>query len=77
MFPFKFELSGEGLEVKLGSWVLRRIYYHDIAGVEPGSTFWNEHWCNFGPFEFVTVRRKSGLIKNFIINPPAPRKVHK
>ena len=70
MFPFTFLLSGEALEVKLGSWVVRRIYYRDMAGVEPGSVFWNEHWCNFRPCEFITVKRKSGLVRNFVINPP-------
>ena len=46
MFPFKYELSGEGLEVKLGSWVVRRIFYRDMAGAEPGlasrKVFWDE-----------------------------------
>jgi len=70
MFPFKYELTREGLEVKLGSWTVRRIFYSDMTGVEPGYVFWNEHWSNFWPWEFITVRRKSGLIKNFVINPP-------
>ena len=70
MFPFKYELAGEGLEVKLGSWVVRRIFYRDMTGAEAGMAFWNEHWSNFWPWEFITIRRKTGLIKNFVINPP-------
>ena len=70
MFPFTYELSGEGLEVKLGRWVVRRIYYSDMTGAKQGYAFWNEHWSNFWPWEHITVRRKTGLIKNFVINPP-------
>lgn len=70
MFPFTYELGVEGLEVKLGPWVVRRIYYSDMTGAERGYPFWNEHWSNFWPWEFITIRRKSGLIKNFVINPP-------
>lgn len=70
MFPFTYELAGDGLEVKLGSWVVRRIYYSDMLGAELGCAFWNEHWSNFWPWEFITIRRKSGLVKNFVINPP-------
>lgn len=70
MGPFTYELAGEGLEVRLGSWVVRRILYSDMAGAEPGMAFWNEHWSNFWPWEFVTIRRKTGFVKNFVINPP-------
>ena len=70
MFPFTYELSGEGLEVRFGPWVVRRIYYSDMTGAEAGYAFWNEHWSNFWPWEHITVRRKTGLIKNFVINPP-------
>ena len=70
MFPFTYELSGEGLEVRFGPWVVRRIYYSDMTGAEPGYAFWNEHWSNFWPWEHLTIRRKTGLIKNFVINPP-------
>ena len=70
MFPFTYELSGEGLEVIFGPWVVRRIYYSDMTGAKPGYAFWNEHWSNFWPWEHITIRRKTGLIKNFVINPP-------
>lgn len=65
----KFELGSEGVEVKLGSLTLRRIRYDDIESVSDGPAFWNEHWVNFYPFEYITIRRKSGLIRNFVINP--------
>ena len=70
MFPFHFELAETGLEVKFGQWTVRRILYSDMEGVAPGSAAWNEHWNNFWPWRFVTIRRRSGLIRNFVINPP-------
>ena len=70
MFPFNFKLAETGLEVKLGALTVRRISYSDMEGVEPGSALWNEHWNNFRPWQFITIRRRSGLIRNFVINPP-------
>lgn len=69
MIPFQFDLADKELQVKLGNVVLRRIPYSNIEGVDDGYKLWNEHWCNVWPFRYVTVKRKSGLIKNFVINP--------
>ena len=68
--PFDYELSDLELRVKLGSFVVRRIAYRDMAGVS-GYSFVNEHWTNIWPhpFGFVTIRRKSGFFKNFLITP--------
>lgn len=68
-FPFSYHLGLDSLEVRLGSWVVRRIYYVDIAGIAHGYRLWNEHWCNLWPLHFLAIRRKSGLIRNFLINP--------
>ncbi|MFA6434858.1 MAG: hypothetical protein WCW52_09200 [Elusimicrobiales bacterium] len=70
MFPFTFELGAAALEVKLRSWTVRRVLYSDMESVEPRCAFWNEHWCNFLPWRFVTIRRRSGFARNFVINPP-------
>jgi len=68
-FPFRYHLGETGVEVKLGSYTARRIRYDDIVEVRNGHPFWNEHWTNFWPWRFLTLRRKSGLIRNFVINP--------
>lgn len=69
-FPFSYVLGDDGLQVQLGPWTIRRIRYDDIEEVQPGYALWNEHWCNVWPFRYVTIRRESGWIRNFLVNPP-------
>ncbi|MBI3553977.1 MAG: PH domain-containing protein [Elusimicrobia bacterium] len=68
-FPFHYTLGTTGLEVRLGPFVVRRIPYWDIEAVNIGFSLLNEHWTNVWPFKFLTIRRKSGWLKNFVINP--------
>ena len=70
MFPFNYILAETGLEVKFGARTVRRISYGDMESVEPRFSFWNEHWTNFRPAQFITIHRRSGWIRNFVINPP-------
>jgi len=63
--------------VRLGGWVVRRVALTDIerAEVRPfgSDLLMNEHWSNLSPRGvFVVLRRRSGWIRNFIINPPNP-----
>jgi hypothetical protein len=44
--------------------------YSDIESVERGSPIWNEHWNRLALDPNITIRRRSGFIKNFVINPP-------
>ena len=69
MIPFHYDLGPEALEVRLGPFTLRRVRYDDISEVRNGHAFWNEHWTNVWPWRFLTLRRKTGWIKNFVINP--------
>lgn len=69
MLPFNYSLADTELQVRLGPLLVRKIAYSDIEGVEERYSFWNEHWTNFWPWRFLTVRRKSGLLRNFVINP--------
>ena len=32
-------------------------------------SFINEHWTNFWPPRYLTVRRRTGFLRNFVINP--------
>lgn len=68
-FPFNYELGDSELRVLLGSFAVRKIAYSDMADVSEGLALFNEHWTNFWPWRFVTIRRKTGLIKNFVVNP--------
>lgn len=61
-----YRLTDSEVQVRIGSWVVRRIRYTDIeaAATMPASKLfwvWNEHWRNFWLFRFVVLRRKSGL----------------
>lgn len=67
---FNYRITKDSLQVCIGNWVVRQIQLSDIAAVREGMTFWNEHWTNPLPFRFVTIVRKTGLIRNFVINPP-------
>jgi hypothetical protein len=74
---FNYRLTDSEVQVRLGSWVVRRIRLDDIetAAVQPWSQAlrtWNEHWSNFSPSRFIVLRRKSGWIRTFIFNPPDP-----
>jgi len=74
--PLNFCVTASEVQVRVGRFVVRRILLADIARVDVASTFrvplWNEHWCNLWPLRFVVLRRKSGWLSNFIINPPDP-----
>jgi hypothetical protein len=69
MIIFNYQLSSEALVVRLGTWCIRRIPFTEIESANLGYAFWNEHWTNPWPLQFITVRRKTGLIRNFVINP--------
>ena len=77
-WPFNFHLSDTEVQIRLGAWVVRRVRLGDIGGVQTvGPTGiltcgLNEHWCNFWPVRYVVLRRKSGWIRSFVINPPDP-----
>lgn len=74
---FNYRLTETEVQVRIGSWVVRRIALADIEAVDVRSfsavlRTWNEHWSNFSPGRFVVLRRKSGLVRTFVFNPPAP-----
>ena len=50
---------------------LRKIALSDIEFADTAMPFWNEHWCNTlcACGRIVRLRRKSGLVRNFIITP--------
>ncbi|MFH1618753.1 MAG: PH domain-containing protein [bacterium] len=71
-FPFNYVLTDSVLEVRLGSFTVRRVLYSDMEQVKRGYAFWNEHWINFLPLRYLTIRRRRGWIRNFVINPCEP-----
>lgn len=71
---FTFEITDSHLNIRLANLKLRSFALSDIEEAKEGYTFWNEHWCNPAPLQFVTLRRKTGFIKNLVINPPDRRR---
>ena len=76
-WPFSFGLTATEVQVRLGGWVVRRVRLDDIEAVSTASgptalLTWgfNEHWCNFWPARYLILRRKSGWVRSFVINPP-------
>ena len=67
--PFDYEFGDAELKVMLGPLTVRRIAYSDMAEIRESCAFWNEHWTNIWPWRFLTIRRKSGIFRNFVINP--------
>jgi hypothetical protein len=74
--PFNYRVTSSEVQVRLGGWVVRRVALGDIerAEIVPSwrATWWNEHWTNFSLGRCVVLRRKSGWIRAFVINPPDP-----
>jgi len=75
--PFNYAVTPAEVQVRMGRWVVRRIALTDIesAAVRPFGRvpLWNEHWDNLWPIgTYVVLRRKSGWVRNFLINPPDP-----
>jgi hypothetical protein len=66
----RYELRDDALCVVISGKSVRRILYSDMESVERGSPIWNEHWNRLALDPNITIRRRSGFIKNFVINPP-------
>ncbi|MCX7886020.1 MAG: hypothetical protein N3B01_02020 [Verrucomicrobiae bacterium] len=67
----RYSVDQAFVRVKLFGFTLRKIALADIEFADTAVPFWNEHWCNtfFPRGRVVRIRRKSGLVRNFIITP--------
>jgi hypothetical protein len=68
----RYRITTKAVEVLIFGCCVRRIRFDDIEHVRRGGVFWNEHWTNFRIWNSVTLRRKSGWIRNFVITPDDP-----
>ncbi|MCX7825150.1 MAG: hypothetical protein N2689_06290 [Verrucomicrobiae bacterium] len=68
----RYRITDKAVEVLVFGRCVRRVRLDDIAHVRRGHCFWNEHWTTFKFWNAVTLRRKSGLVKNFVITPDNP-----
>ena len=67
----RYTLDEQFVRVRLGYWTLRKIALADIEFADTTAPLWNEHWCNtlWACGRVVRLRRKTGLVRNFIITP--------
>ena len=67
----RYTIDDQFVRVVLGRWTLRKVALADIEAVDTEAPWWNEHWCNtlWACGRIVRLRRKTGLIRNFIITP--------
>jgi hypothetical protein len=67
----RYEIDADSLRVMLGPLTMRRLALADIEFVDTQAPVFNEHWCNCFNCKgrIVRIRRKSGLVRNFIITP--------
>ena len=68
----RYRITDRAVEVLILGCCVRRIRLDDIEHVYRGGAFWNEHWTNFKLWNCVTLRRKSGWFRNFVITPDNP-----
>ena len=72
VFTMRYRITERAVEVLMFGFPVRRIRLDDIEGIHRGGTLWNEHWTNFKLRNCVTLRRRSGLVRNFVITPDDP-----
>jgi hypothetical protein len=68
----RYEIDARYVRVIWFGFTVRKIALTDIADVHTRFRFWNEHWCNTVsniPNRRVTLHRKSGFVRNFVITP--------
>jgi len=75
-FPFTYAVTPSEVQVRLGGWVVRRVALSDIERAEARpfgpDLIMNHHYTNVAAKArgaFVILRRTSGLVRNFSINP--------
>jgi hypothetical protein len=60
------------LDVRIIGRVIRRVRLADIEDVHRRGAFVHENWSSLKFWNSVTVRRRSGLFRNFVISPDDP-----
>jgi hypothetical protein len=67
----RYTIDDQHVRVMLMGLTLRKVALSDIESVDTSAPLWNEHWCNtYWPWgRTVRIRRKTGLIRNFVITP--------
>jgi hypothetical protein len=68
----RYRITHESLEVLVLGRVARRVLLADIEEVHRRGAFIRESWCGLKFWNSVTIRRRSGILRNFLISPDDP-----
>jgi hypothetical protein len=72
MGTIAYRITAEALEVLILGRVVRRIRLDDIEEVHRRGALLHENWSGPRFWNAVIIRRRTGLLKNFLISPPDP-----
>jgi hypothetical protein len=65
-----FTIDGLHVRVRVYGWTVRKVALSDVEWAAADWAVWNEHWTNtLNPKRIVLLRRRTGIIKNFLISP--------
>jgi len=67
-----YRISDSALEVRILGRVIRRVFLADIEEVHRRGALFHENWSSLKFWNSVTIRRRSGLLRNFVISPDDP-----
>jgi hypothetical protein len=67
-----YRIGRSAVEVLLLGRVARRIRFGDIEAVDRKGALVHESWSTLKFWNSVTIRRRSGLFKSFVITPDDP-----
>jgi hypothetical protein len=67
-----YRITDTALEVRILGRSIRRVRLADIEEVHRRGALLHENWSSLKFWNSVTIRRRSGLLKNFVITPDDP-----
>lgn len=68
----RYRLTDAAVEVLILGRVARRILLSDIEEIHRHGALFHESWSGLKFWNAVTIRRRSGLLRNFVISPDDP-----
>ena len=67
-----YRITDTALEVRILWRVIRRVLLADIEGVHRRGALVHENWSSLKFWNSVTIRRRSGWLRNFVVSPDDP-----
>ena len=67
-----YRITDTTLEVRILGRTIRRVLLADIEEVHRRGALVHENWSSLKFWNSVTIRRRTGLLRNFVISPDDP-----